>query len=163
MNFLEILKYLSQNVVEFIIVGGVAARLYGSTRLTHDLDIVPKMDEDSWKHLIEMMWKLGVKPRIPESRERIENLENIQTWIVEKNMLALSFRNSSGQVEIDVLVSEANNFESLKSSATTIPVGDCVYYVASLDDLITMKRKAGRSQDLWDIEILERIKQQQDD
>ena len=38
MNFLEILKHLTKDDVEFIIVGGVAARLHGSNRLTHDLD-----------------------------------------------------------------------------------------------------------------------------
>ena len=33
MNFLEILKSLTKDGVEFVIVGGVAARLHGSTRL----------------------------------------------------------------------------------------------------------------------------------
>ena len=47
MKFLEVLQALSQENIDFIIVGGVAARLHGSTRLTQDLDIVPRLEEDS--------------------------------------------------------------------------------------------------------------------
>ena len=39
MNFITILNALVANEVEFIIVGGVAARLHGSTRLTHDFSL----------------------------------------------------------------------------------------------------------------------------
>jgi len=162
MNFLEILKSLTKDGVEFVIVGGVAARLHGSTRLTHDLDIVPKLDDVSWKQLIEAIWKLDTRPRIPETKERIENVENIQQWMKEKHLLALSFRSPSGHAEIDLLVSESDNFEGLKSRANKIQIGRIIYYVACIDDLIEMKQKAGRPQDLLDIETLKKIKEQND-
>ena len=108
MNFLDVLNTLTEDGVEFVIVGGVAARLHGSTRLTHDLDIVPKLDDVSWKRLIQSIWSLNTRPRIPESRERIENVENVRNWIVEKHMLALSFRSPSGAAEIDLLVFRSN-------------------------------------------------------
>lgn len=84
MNFLGVLEHPSQEGVEFVIVGGVAARLHGSHRLTHDLDLVPRLDESSWARLIDAIWELDVRPRIPESRERIADLTNIKTWITEK-------------------------------------------------------------------------------
>ena len=65
MNFITILNALIEQEFEFVIVGGVAARLHGSTRLTHDLDIVPKLDESSWKNLIQSIWALNTRPRIP--------------------------------------------------------------------------------------------------
>ena len=162
MNFLDVLQALTEDGVEFVIVGGVAARLHGSTRLTHDLDIVPKLDPVSWKQLINSIWNLDTRPRIPESKEHIEDVENIRKWLVDKHMLALSFRSSSGHAEIDLLVSESDNFEGLKSRASKIQIGYRTYYVASIDDLIAMKRKAGRPQDLLDIQNLERIKRQYD-
>ena len=76
-------------------------------------------------------------------------------------MLALSFRSSSGHAEIDLLVSESASFETLKTRAVKIKLDKGTYYVACLDDLIEMKQKAGRPQDLIDIEILQRIKAQQ--
>lgn len=160
MNFLDVLNTLTEDGVEFVIVGGVAARLHGSTRLTHDLDIVPKLDAISWKRLIQSIWSLNTRPRIPESRDRIENVENVRSWIVEKNMLALSFRSPSGAAEIDLLVSESDNFDDLKARALQVQVGGRTYYVASIDDLIAMKQKAGRPQDLLDIQTLQKIKQQ---
>ena len=39
-NFERLLKSLSEASVDFIIVGGVAAAVHGSIRLTQDLDIV---------------------------------------------------------------------------------------------------------------------------
>ena len=161
MNFITILNALIEQEFEFVIVGGVAARLHGSTRLTHDLDIVPKLDESSWKNLIQSIWALNTRPRIPETKESIENIDNIKKWITEKNMLALSFRSSSGHAEIDLLVSESASFETLKTRAVKIKLDKGTYYVACLDDLIEMKQKAGRPQDLIDIEILQRIKAQQ--
>ena len=160
MNFLDVLNTLTEDGVEFVIVGGVAARLHGSTRLTHDLDIVPKLDELSWKRLIQSIWSLNTRPRIPESKERIENVENVRSWMIEKHMLALSFRSPSGDAEIDLLVSESDNFDGLKARSVQIQIGERTFYIASIDDLIAMKRKAGRPQDLLDIQMLEKIKQQ---
>ena len=94
MRFLEVLQTLSQEGIDFIIVGGVAARLHGSTRLTQDLDIVPRLETESWKKLIDVISQLNTHPRIPESLERIADVNNIRKWMVEKNMLAVSKRYS---------------------------------------------------------------------
>ena len=75
-------------------------------------------------------------------------------------MLALSFRSPSGAAEIDLLVSESDNFDGLKSQALQIQVGGRTYYVASIDDLIAMKQKSGRPQDLLDIQTLQKLQQQ---
>ena len=61
---------------------------------------------------------------------------------------------------IDLLVSESDNFDGLKARALQILVGGRTYYVASIDDLIAMKQKAGRTQDLLDIQTLLKIKHQ---
>ncbi|MEZ4222634.1 MAG: hypothetical protein R3B13_16960 [Polyangiaceae bacterium] len=51
-DFLELLKKLAACDVEFVIVGGVAARAHGSRRLTHDVDIVPQLEPTGWAALI---------------------------------------------------------------------------------------------------------------
>lgn len=45
-DFLKLLESLADTGLAFVIVGGVAARLYGSPRLTHDVDIVPRLDAE---------------------------------------------------------------------------------------------------------------------
>lgn len=83
-NFLEILKHLRSGGVEFVIVGGVAARLYGSTRLTQDVDLVPQLTTTSWKNTIDIIWEMGGRPRIPETKEAISDLKNIKRWIARR-------------------------------------------------------------------------------
>ena len=158
MRFLEVLQTLSQEGIDFIIVGGVAARLHGSTRLTQDLDIVPRLETESWKKLIDVISQLNTQPRIPESLERIADVNNIRKWMVEKNMLAVSFRSPRADVEIDLLISESDRFDELFSRASTVNFDGQIFHVASIDDLIDMNTRAGRDRDLYDIEILKAIK-----
>ena len=157
-DFLTFLEKLNDEGVEFVIVGGVAARLYGSTRLTHDVDIVPNLTPESWRKTVACLWKEGGRPRIPESVEAIADVRNIQTWIVEKNMRALNFRSEDGFVEVDLLVAESERFESLKERATAVKFRGKTYFIAALDDLIAMKRAAGRPKDMLDIRELEDIR-----
>jgi predicted nucleotidyltransferase len=59
---------------------------------------------------------------------------------------------------VDFLVSESNRIDSLLGRAKAVTIEGRTFYVASIDDLIEMKQKAGRPQDLLDIAQLEDIK-----
>jgi hypothetical protein len=72
-------------------------------------------------------------------------------------MLALNMRSANGEIEVDLVVSEADRFLELRRNAIGISIRH-EFWVASLDDLISMKRKAGRPQDLTDIAALEDIR-----
>jgi hypothetical protein len=158
-DYLKLLESLAETGLEFVIVGGIAARLYGNPRLTHDIDVVPRIDSETWACAVDALWQAGGRPRIPEPREKVRDIEWIRRWVSEKGMLALSFRSPDGSVEIDFLVGEAERFAKLRRHATRIELGAHVFLVAHIDDLIEMKRKAGRPQDLLDAEELRRIKQ----
>jgi hypothetical protein len=103
-NFLEFLRTLAHRGADFVIVGGVAARLHGSTRLTHDVDVVPSLDPDKWSRTIDAIGDSGGRPRIPEPLERIRDVANVKGWMKDKGMLALLFRSPDGTAEIDLLV-----------------------------------------------------------
>jgi predicted nucleotidyltransferase len=157
-DFLKLLESLTNTGLEFVIVGGVAARLYGNPRLTHDIDIVPRFEAESWAHAIDALWDAGARPRIPEPRERVRDVNQVARWISEKGMLALSFRSLEGLVEIDFLVGEADRFAELRQRATRVEIDRNVFWVAHIDDLIELKLKAGRPQDLLDVDALRQIK-----
>jgi predicted nucleotidyltransferase len=156
-NFLEILNHLHDHHVDFVIVGGVAAALHGGSRVTFDLDIVPRLDHSSWPVVVNLLWELGARPRIPETIDRIRSVDNIREWRRDKGMVALNFRAPDGSTEVDLLVAESDRFNELTARASSVTVGTRRFQVASIDDLIAMKRTAGRPQDLLDIEELERI------
>lgn len=157
-DFLKLLESLADTGLEFVIVGGVAARLYGSPRVTQDIDVVPRMDVETWGRVIDAVWAMGARPRIPEPLEKVRDPSQIARWITEKGMLALSFRSPDGGSEVDLLVGESEHFEQLQRRATKLAIGSRVFLVAHIDDLIAMKQRAGRPQDLLDIEALEKIK-----
>jgi predicted nucleotidyltransferase len=161
-NFLEILSQFHDHHVEFVIVGGVAAALYGGARVTFDLDVVPSLAPDSWKAAVDLLWSLGARPRIPEPLERIRDVEQVQRWQSEKGMLALNFRTPDSSIEVDLLVSESHQFEELRQRAAKVTIDQRIFFVASIDDLIAMKQKAGRPQDLLDIAHLQEIKKRLD-
>jgi hypothetical protein len=157
-DFLKLLERLAETGLEFVIVGGVAARLHGSDRVTHDVDVVPALDAHAWAKAIDALWSAGARPRIPEPLERVRDVACVDRWIREKGMIALSFRSADGFFEIDLLVGESKRFGDLRKRAIEVLVGPHRYLVAHIDDLMAMKRAAGRPQDLLDVETLERIK-----
>ena len=156
-NFLEILSQLHDHHVDFVIVGGVAAALHGSSRVTFDLDVVPNLTEKSWQAAVDLLWSLGARPRIPESLERIRDIDQVRGWQRDKGMLALNFRTPDGSTEVDLLVSESDRFDVLRERAVQVTLDQRTFFVASIDDLIAMKRHAGRPQDLLDIARLQEI------
>ena len=156
-NFLEILSQLHDHHVDFVIVGGVAAALHGSSRVTFDLDVVPNLTEKSWQAAVDLLWSLGARPRIPESLERIRDIDQVRGWQRDKGMLALNFRTPDGSTEVDLIVSESDRFDVLRERAVQVTLDQRTFFVASIDDLIAMKRHAGRPQDLLDIAQLQEI------
>ena len=156
-TFLDVLSQLHDHHVDFVIVGGVAAALHGGTRVTFDLDVVPRLADPSWPAAIDVLWSLGARPRIPEPLDRIRDVEQIRRWRRDKGMLALNFRAPDGSVEVDLLVSESDQFDQLRMRAVRITLDERTFLVASIDDLIAMKRRAGRPQDVLDIAQLQDI------
>ena len=156
-TFLDVLSQLHDHHVDFVIVGGVAAALHGGTRVTFDLDVVPRLADPSWHAAIDVLWSLGARPRIPEPLDRIRDVEQIRRWRRDKGMRALNFRAPDGSVEVDLLVSESDQFDQLRMRAVRITLDERTFLVASIDDLIAMKRRAGRPQDVLDIAQLQDI------
>jgi predicted nucleotidyltransferase len=157
-NFLEILSQLHDRHVDFVIVGGVAASLHGGSRVTFDLDVVPSLAPDSWQAVVDLLWSLGARPRIPEPLDRIRDVEQVRRWQRDKGMLALNFRAPDGSTEVDLLVSESDRLDDLRRRAVKVTIDRRTFLVASIDDLIAMKRHAGRPQDLLDVAELEDIR-----
>jgi predicted nucleotidyltransferase len=158
-DLIKVLSHLHDQRVEFIIVGGVAAVLHGGRRVTFDLDLIPRVDPDSWRATVDALWTFGARPRIPEPIERIRDVEQIQRWQVDKGMSALTMSSPDGRLEVDLLVSESHRFEELRERSVKVTVDHRSFLVASLEDLIDMKLRAGRPQDLLDIEELRAIQQ----
>jgi predicted nucleotidyltransferase len=146
--------------VRYVVVGGVAVVLHGYLRTTADLDLIIGMDQLKIEAALYTFDRLGFHPRAPVPLHAFADATERKRWIDEQNLQAFSPWNSSMPgFEVDIFVESPLPFEDLYDHATRARIGDKTVPVAGIDDLITMKRAAGRSRDLEDIEALLRLKE----
>jgi hypothetical protein len=145
--------------VRFVVVGGMAVVLSGHVRMTVDLDLVVDLAPEPAARAMDALTALGLHPRVPVRPADFADARVRQEWIDTKHMQVLSFYDPQHVArEVDVFVAYPMEFERLLAGAVPTRTGDRTLLVASVDDLITMKRAAGRPQDLADVEALQRIR-----
>ena len=160
MFYLDLLAALDRFGVRYVLVGGLALNLHGVERATMDVDLAVALDSENLLSLIEAAKALGLVPIAPIRIEDIADPAMRSAWIATKHLIAVGLRSSTpGRPTVGVLVVETVPFESLYLRREVRQVSGVAVHVVSIDDLIAMKRAAGRQQDLADIRALEQVKQ----
>lgn len=158
-----IIQALIDTEVGFVLVGGFAVQLHGFVRSTIDIDVVLAMDEGNLTRFIEVAQRFNLSPIVPVDINSLKNSQQLQQWHREKGMLAFALREAHiGGSVIDVLVRPEIPFEVLSANAMTARLFDRDVKIASIDDLVAMKRVANRPKDRLDIDALEKIKRGED-
>lgn len=159
----DILRALTDAKVQFVLVGGFAVQLHGFVRTTIDLDLVLAMDDDNLSRFIDVAKQFNLTPVIPVSIESLKSASQIDRWHREKGMLAFALREpqAAGSV-LDVLVRPEVPFETLQRDAVFVKLFERDVKIASIANLLVMKRIAGRPKDRIDIEALEKIQRGED-
>lgn len=155
-SFDAIVRTLNEADVRFIIVGGIAVITHGYGRATRYVDVVIQLTTDSIMRAFQAFASLGYRPRVPVTAQQFSQPEVRTSWITEKGMTVLNFYSDAhAETPIDVFVTEPFDFEKeyraalVNESAPGLPVR-----IVRLPMLLEMKRLAGRSQDLADIDEL---------
>jgi hypothetical protein len=144
--------------LRYVVVGGVAVVLHGFARLTADVDIVVDLSPEEAAKAVGCLSSLGLRPRAPVDPIGFATPAIRQTWIQRKGMQVFSWYDPKNPMrEVDVFVSHPIPFEDLWARSILFPLGALLVRVASIADLVQLKRLAGRPQDLTDIEALEEI------
>ena len=163
MKIAELLHALSEGQVQYVLVGGMAVQLHGFMRSTFDIDLVLAMNDENLVRFIEVAKRFGLTPSIPVPIDSLRNAEQIEQWYREKGMLAFALREPQiGGGVVDILVRPEVPYEQLKKNAIAGELFSQQVWIASIDDLLTMKRVANRPKDRLDIEALEKIKRGED-
>ena len=148
-----ILERLVARGVDFVVVGGIAVVLHGSARLTQDLDVSFATDDTNLEQLGAVLIELGAKlrgvdedvPFVPDAR----TLRRTSTLCLDTDL---------GVVDLLAHPDGAPPYDELRARAVRLNLGHFAVLVASIEDLIAMKRAAGRNKDLADIDELEAIR-----
>jgi predicted nucleotidyltransferase len=149
LNAHEMLRQLVSARVDFVVIGGIAMVLHGSARNTRDLDIAFGPGKTNLQRLGEVLMSLDARlrdverplPFVPDAR----TLKNVQL---------LTLATSEGWLDVHQSVAGAEDYSALRKRASRMEVGGFTVLVASHDDLIRMKRLAGRNVDHGDLREL---------
>jgi hypothetical protein len=143
------LRVLQDHGVRFILIGGFAASIRGSPVITGDLDLCYARDDRNLEALAGALQALqarlrGAPPDVPFELDA----RSI------KNGDHFTFNTSAGAVDCLGTPSGTSGYGDLDAGATDEDIDGLTVRVASLDDLMRMKKAAGRTKDKLALEWL---------
>jgi predicted nucleotidyltransferase len=137
--------------VEFILIGGVAATIHGSARLTQDVDVVYDRSPENLRRLAG-----ALAPHRPYLRGAPSGLPFL--WDTETLRRGLNFTLTTDVGDIDLLGEVPGGmYGDLVGHTVSVHVFGVDCRCIDLEWLIVLKRAAGRPKDLEAIAELERL------
>lgn len=123
--------------------------------MTADLDLVVDLQQAPLRRTLSALAELGMRPRIPLDPMDFPDAGVRRGWREDKGLTVFSmYHPDDPLLEVDLFSEEPIPREQLLARATLTEVGGVLVRVASVEDLVTMKRAVGRPQDLADIAAL---------
>lgn len=154
-----VLEALNRAHVRYIVVGGVAVVLHGYLRTTADLDLVIHLERDNVLRAIEALTGLGYRPRAPVDAKSLADAEVRRGWIRDKGLMVFSmWAAAHPTLEVDLFVEEPFDFDEVHARALRVPLDRIEATVIALDDLVALKKRAGRPLDRQDVAALESLR-----
>ena len=151
-DYPELLRLLTEHGVEFIIIGGAAAVIHGSSRLTQDLDVVYRRSTENIARLTNALkaqapYLRGAPPGLPFQ------------WSEATLQMGMNFTLEIRLGQLDILgeVTGGGRYEDLLNHTIEVEVFGVHCRCLDLEALIRTKRAAGRPKDLEVIAELEAI------
>ncbi len=155
----HLLKSLLAHKLDFLIVGGFAAVVHGSSHVTKDLDIAMLISAENVDKLRQALKDFeprhrmnpSHKPSFLEEPKSIAGLNNIY------------LETKAGILDVVTLDMSLGSFEDLKNRSLSVNLFGYDCLVLSLNDLIQIKEKMSRPKDLIvleELKALQKLKKQ---
>lgn len=150
----RIIGALARHRVDYVLIGALAARLYGFPRVTADIDITPSREGDNLERLAAALRELKARvftESVPEGLAfdcSRKTLAGAAMW----NLVT-----SAGRLDVAFVPAGTKGYADLAGSAERFEVFDATILVASLNDIIRSKTAADRPQDRQDVPVLKAI------
>ena len=138
----SLLKSLKGHKVQFVIIGATAFPVHGYSRATLDIDIFIKPEISNAAKTLAALKDFGYDVSDIAIDELLTKKILIRQYLVE--------------TDIHPFV-KGVSFDEVWQNRVKAKFGDTFAWFASLNDLIKMKRAAGRPKDLEDLKYLQRL------
>lgn len=150
----QTIQLLARSGVEFVIVGGVAVSLHGSSYVTFDLDLCYARTRLNLHHIIATL-----APYQPRLRDLPEGLPFV--WDEQTLQHGTNFTLATDLGDIDLLgeITGIGAYQEVRAVSIMLPLYGVACQVLTLDALITAKRAAGRPKDLLVLPELEALRE----
>ena len=132
----SLLKSLKEHRVQFVIIGATAFPVHGYSRATLDVDIFINPEKENAERTLAALRDFGYDVTDITVEELLTKKILIRQYLVE--------------TDIHPFV-KGVSFDRVWVNKTKAKLGDTFSWFASLDDLIKMKRAAGRPKDIEDL------------
>ncbi|MGH2968191.1 MAG: nucleotidyltransferase [Solirubrobacteraceae bacterium] len=148
-----ILRRLGAAGVEFVVIGGIAAVAHGSPQITRDLDIVYATGDDNTRRLARTL--IGLNAKLRGVAEDVPFVPDARTL---RHVRLLTLDTDEGPLDVMAQPDGSRGYEQLLAGSIEAIVEGTAVRVAGIDDLIAMKKAAGRPKDRIYVEELQAIK-----
>jgi len=147
---------LVEENVEFVVLGGFAAIIRGSSLPTQDIDVIPSRERSNLDRLGRALTQMNAKIRI--SGEPVPT--KIDGGFLANMPQMLNLVTDFGEMDLTFTpAGSAGDFEGWRRGATAEEIEQgLVVFVASLDDIIDSKRAANRPKDQMALPYLESLR-----
>ncbi len=156
------LRVLVDHDVEFVLVGGIAARLRGAPLLTQDVDVTPATDHRNLESVAAALRDLDARLRTATEPEGVPVpfdpglLQSASVWTLTTRL---------GDLDLVMVPAGTDGYLDLVRDADDLTVAldpTLVVSVASLADVIRSKEAAGRDKDRAALPLLRRTLEESD-
>jgi len=142
--------------VRYLVAGGLAIVAHGYVRFTADVDLIVDLEPANVTRAVAALESLGYRPRAPVAFVEFADPQKRANWAREKNLTVFSVHSPQHALtEVDLFVELPLDFDAAYRSAIRKEVAPGVVATfIGLEDLRRLKQRAGRPQDLLDLEKL---------
>jgi len=151
------LETLLRHGVRFVVIGGIAGRLRGSTTVTNDLEVCYARDRKNLGALATALEELGAMLR--DAPEGLPFRPDVAALAAGDHF---TFATKAGNLDCIGTPAGSRGFQDLIAGATIMPIGRLRVPVVALEDLIRLKEASGRAKDRAELEILGALKEEID-
>ena len=143
---------LARHQVDYLFVGGIAARAYGARRITYDVDCVPDPSRDNLERLAAAMREMKARLRVGGlTDEESASLPVQLSGSTLARMEISTWRTDAGDLDVLADIPDRHghhlSYEQLALGAAELHLDEIAVRVAAQDDVIASKEWSDRPKD----------------